>query len=138
MKRAALFALLSYWRHHLFQLAALITGLALATALWSAVQAINAQARTSYAKAEVFLQQADQPSLISTATDLRVADYVALKRAGWQLSPVLEGELSFGSHNIDLIGIDFLTAPHIPGLAQANPSSPDASLLSDMLGSPAG
>ncbi len=138
MKRAALFALLSYWRHHLFQLAALITGLALATALWSAVQAINAQARTSYAKAEVFLQQADRRSLISTAKDLRVADYVALKRAGWQLSPVLEGELSIGSQDIDLIGIDFLTSPHIPGRAQANPASPDASFLSDMLGSDGG
>lgn len=138
VKRSALFTLLSYWRHHLFQLAALITGLALATALWSAVQAINAQARTSYAKAEVFLQQADRRSLISTTQDLRVTDYVALKRTGWRLSPVLEGNLSIGSQDIDLIGIDFLTSPQIPGRAQTATSGPDAAFLSDMLGSPGG
>lgn len=138
MKTTALSALLSYWRQHLFQLAALITGLALATALWSAVQAINAQARTSYAKAETFLHQVDQPSLISATDDLRVADYVTLKRAGWRLSPVLEGRLEIGAQDIDLMGFDFLTSPQIPGDAQTNRAGSDSSFLIAMLGSKGG
>ena len=37
-------ALLSHWGRHPFQLAMLLVGLSLATALWSGVQAINAEA----------------------------------------------------------------------------------------------
>ena len=115
----ALTALLSHWRHHRFQLVALIVGLALATALWMAVQAINTQAKASYAKAEGYLQQFDQQGLISANGSLRVADYVALKRQGWPLSPILEGRIRIGDQNIDIIGIDLLSAPKIPGLSNA-------------------
>ena len=45
-------ALFSHWLRHPLQLITLLTGLALATALWSAVQAINTEARSSYAQAE--------------------------------------------------------------------------------------
>ncbi len=45
---AAMQALLSHWRRKPLQLLTLIAGLALATALWSGVQAINAEARASY------------------------------------------------------------------------------------------
>ena len=45
--RAGLSALLSHWLRHPVQLAMLMLGLALATALWSGVQAINAEARAS-------------------------------------------------------------------------------------------
>jgi putative ABC transport system permease protein len=45
----ALIRLLSHWRRNPLQLAMLWLGLALATALWSGVQAINAEARSSYA-----------------------------------------------------------------------------------------
>ncbi|MFD2855672.1 hypothetical protein ACFSZS_14155 [Seohaeicola zhoushanensis] len=51
MIAAALGALLSHWRRQPGQFATLVLGLALATALWSAVQAINAEARASYARA---------------------------------------------------------------------------------------
>ena len=44
-------ALLSHWRRRPFQLLTLILGLSLATALWSGVQAINAEARKSYGEA---------------------------------------------------------------------------------------
>ena len=43
---ATLAALLSHWRRHPLQLAALVVGLALATALWSGVQALNAEGLT--------------------------------------------------------------------------------------------
>jgi len=48
MNRAALSALLSHWRRNPLQLFTLLAGLALATALWSGVQAVNAEARASY------------------------------------------------------------------------------------------
>ena len=51
MWRAGLTALLSHWRRHPFQLAMLLLGLSLATALWSGVQAINAEARAAYDRA---------------------------------------------------------------------------------------
>ena len=38
--------LLSHWRRHPMQLATLLIGLISATALWSGVQALNAQARS--------------------------------------------------------------------------------------------
>ena len=49
--RPALVALLSHWRRHPVQALTLVIGLALATGLWTGVQAINAQARDSYARA---------------------------------------------------------------------------------------
>ena len=48
MIRLVLKTLLSHWRRAPLQLFALVAGLALATALWSGVQAINAEARASY------------------------------------------------------------------------------------------
>src|SRR4051795_3294642 len=43
--------LLSHWRRHPMQLATLLVGLISATALWSGVQALNQQARSSYDRA---------------------------------------------------------------------------------------
>ena len=57
MTRAAIIALVSHWRRQPVQLATLILGLALATGLWSAVQAINAEARASYARAAAQLRE---------------------------------------------------------------------------------
>jgi len=53
MKRVLwiLAVLLSHWRRHPMQLATLLIGLISATALWSGVQALNQQARTSYDRA---------------------------------------------------------------------------------------
>ena len=55
MNRAILFTLLSHWQRRPFPLFTLVIGLALATALWSGVQAINAEARKSYAQAAEIL-----------------------------------------------------------------------------------
>ncbi|MCP4822412.1 MAG: hypothetical protein GY883_24775, partial [Shimia sp.] len=50
-------ATLSHWRRRPGQLLTLVIGLALATALWSGVQAINAEARASYDRAAQSLGQ---------------------------------------------------------------------------------
>jgi len=114
MLRAGLGALLSHWRHHPLQLAMLLLGLALATALWSGVQAINAEARASYDRAAGMLGQDRLERITSTgAAPLPQSAYVALRRAGWKVSPVLEGTLD--RHGLRILGIEPLT---LPGEAQ--------------------
>ncbi len=79
----ALSALLSHWRRHPLQLAMLLLGLALATALWSGVQAINAEARAAYDRASGVL---GQDRLDRLTGDLTQARYAA--RCGcWGWSP---------------------------------------------------
>ncbi len=57
MSLSAFLALSSHWRRKPLQLLTLVLGIALATALWSGVQAINAEARASYARAASVLEQ---------------------------------------------------------------------------------
>jgi putative ABC transport system permease protein len=108
MNRAALSALLSHWRRNPLQLFTLIAGLALATALWSGVQAINAEARASYDAAAETLGEGQFDQLLATTggpiPDSRFAD---LRRAGWLVSPVVEGRWQ----GLRLVGLDPLTAP---------------------------
>ena len=53
--------LLTHYRRHPGQLAMLLLGLWVASALWSGIQAINATARDSYARADaLFATQLDQ------------------------------------------------------------------------------
>ncbi len=102
--------MLSHWRRHPFQLAMLLLGLSLATALWSGVQAINAEARASYARAAVGLGQDGLQRLVNPdGTAIPIAAYAALRRAGWQVSPVVEGQLP--QTGLRIIGIDPLTLP---------------------------
>ena len=118
MRRAALAALLSHWRARPLQLAMLVVGLALATALWSGVQAINAEARASYAEAAATLGQDRLARLVpADAAHIDEADFVALRRAGWRVAPVLEGRMRLGGERVTVMGIDPLTAPPQAGLA---------------------
>ena len=117
MIASCLVALLSYWHKNPLQLFAYLSGVALATALWSGVQAINLEAKVSYkAAAETLgegqydLIQPKQDSTISTA------DYVSLRKAGWLVSPVVDGYLN----NIRLVGMDPLTLPSSFLFANAN------------------
>jgi putative ABC transport system permease protein len=105
-------ALLSHWRARPLQLAMLVLGLALATALWSAVQAINGEARASYAAAAAVVGQ-DRFPVLAREDGARFGDsaFVALRRAGWLVSPVLEGERRFGGTRLRIIGIDPLSMP---------------------------
>ena len=107
MNRAALAALLSHWRRSPLQLFTLLAGLALATALWSGVQAINAEARASYDAAAATLGEGQYDQLLPSQGSIPQSTYIALRRAGWLVSPVLEGRLN----GIRLIGLDPVTAP---------------------------
>ena len=108
MTRWGLIALISHWRRAPLQLFTLVAGLALATALWSGVQAINAEARASYDAAAATLGEArfDQIRRRDGAP-MDQATWVDLRRAGWLVSPVVEGRLD----GVRLIGLDPLTAP---------------------------
>jgi putative ABC transport system permease protein len=102
----------SHWRRHPGQLGTLVLGLALATALWSGVQAINEEARQSYARAAATLGANQLARLVhSEGAEIPVADYVLLRRAGWQVSPVMEGAFTLGQDSWRMIGVDPLTAP---------------------------
>ncbi len=112
MLRAGLSALLSHWRRKPLQLLTLFTGLALATALWSGVQAINAQARASYDQAAQALGETRYSQLIpGTGETLDQATYITLRRAGWQVSPIVDGRITAAGESFRLIGFDPLTVP---------------------------
>ncbi len=120
MTGAAALALASHWRRHPLQLFTLLAGLALATALWSAVQAVNAEARAAYARAAEQLGAAGYDRLESrSGAFMDVAAYVALRRAGWQVTPVLEGRMRLGPDRVTVVGIDPLTHPSLPALDEA-------------------
>jgi putative ABC transport system permease protein len=110
--RPVLAALLGHWRRHRVQLATLIIGLAAATALWSGVQALNAQARASYDRAASVLGGTTLAAVIAQdGQRFDLADHVALRRAGWPVSPMLEGDFRAGGTILRLIGIDPVSLP---------------------------
>jgi putative ABC transport system permease protein len=76
-------SLMSHWRRSPGQLLMLWLGLALATALWSGVQAINAEARSSYDAAASALGQDQLPRLVAQdGGPVPIEAYAALRRAG--------------------------------------------------------
>ena len=108
MIRPCLWALLSHWRRNPVQLFAYLAGLALATALWSGVQAINAEARASYDAAAETLAEGQFDMLIPRQGDRIPQElYIALRRSGWLVSPIIDGRLG----DLRLVGIDPVTAP---------------------------
>ncbi|MCH2164472.1 MAG: FtsX-like permease family protein [Marinovum sp.] len=110
MTRLGLLALLSHWRRNWLQALTVIAGLALATALWSGVQAINAEAKASYAAASATLGDGQFDMLMPRDGDgIAISDYIALRRAGWQVSPVLEAPWQ----GMTLVGVDPLTSPSV-------------------------
>jgi putative ABC transport system permease protein len=114
---SCLLALLSYWHKNPLQLFAYLSGVALATALWSGVQAINLEAKVSYKAAAETLGEG-QYDLIQPKQDrtISTADYVSLRKSGWSVSPVVDGYLN----NIRLVGMDPLTLPSSFLFANAN------------------
>ena len=112
MLLAGLSVLFSHWRRKPMQLAMLLLGLSLATALWSGVQAINAEARASYDRAAAMLGQNSLKQIVAADGEhIPQSDFITLRRAGWLVSPVIEGDLRFGSVRLHLIGIDPLSLP---------------------------
>lgn len=105
-------ALFSHWRRNLWQLATLLAGLALSTALWSGVQAINAEARASYAQASDLVETAEVARVLRRdGTTMDLDEFVLLRRLGWLVSPVLEGEIEVAGRHFNVVGIEPLTFP---------------------------
>ncbi|HEV7599594.1 MAG TPA: ABC transporter permease [Bradyrhizobium sp.] len=114
MRRAIwiLAVLLSHWRRHPMQLATLLVGLISATALWSGVQALNQQARLSYDRAAATFGGARTAMLVGReGATFPQQLFVDLRRAGWPVSPVLEGRIQIGGRSFRLLGIEPVTLP---------------------------
>ena len=130
-------ALWSHWQRHPVQFFSLLTGLWLATSLWTGVQALNDQARDSYARASQ-LFAGDEHYRITARSGGRFDQqvFVDLRLAGWPVSPLLQGPLQLQGHpqqRLQLLGIEPLTLP--PGSQLAGEAL--ASLeLGDFLGQP--
>ncbi len=128
MTRPVIQALLSHWRAHWLQLATLLIGIALATGLWSAVQAINAEARASYARANAQLALGQFDELRDPTGPIPVARYAQLRQAGWQVAAVLEGTFRVGGRTIRLMGVDMVAYPALPAVTEteqgADPPNP--------------
>jgi len=110
--------LLSHWRRHPMQFATLVIGLIAAIALWSGVQALNQQARYSYDRAAAALGGARTATLVSrSGTSFPQQLFVDLRRAGWPVSPVLEGRIQVEGRSFRLLGIEPITLPAEAGNA---------------------
>ena len=120
MRRALwiLAVLLSHWRRHPMQLATLLIGLIAATALWSGVQALNQQARTSYDRAAAALGGSRTAMLVGhDGESMPQQLFVELRRGGWPVSPVLEGRVQVAGRSLRLLGIEPLSLPIEAGAA---------------------
>jgi putative ABC transport system permease protein len=112
--------LLSHWRRHPMQLATLLVGLISATALWSGVQALNQQARSSYDRAAATFGGARTAALVGRdGKTFPQQLFVDLRRAGWPVSPVLEGRVQIGGRSFRLLGIEPVSLPLEVGNAPA-------------------
>jgi putative ABC transport system permease protein len=115
----------SHWRRHPTQLITLLIGLISATALWSGVQALNQQARSSYDRAAATFGGARTPTLVArNGAAFPQQLFVDLRRAGWPVSPVLEGRVQVGGRSFRLLGIEPVTLPievgNAPAIGKAN------------------
>ena len=122
MRRAlwTLAVLLSHWRRHPMQLATLLIGLISATALWSGVQALNQQARTSYDRAAATFGGTRTAMLVArSGASFPQKLFIDLRRAGWPVSQMLEGRIQIEGRSFRLLGIEPVTLPAEVGNAPA-------------------
>ncbi|VVP48852.1 hypothetical protein PS896_05257 [Pseudomonas fluorescens] len=113
--RQTLRALLSHWRRHPVQFFSVLTGLWLATSLLTGVEALNSQARDSYARASQMIGGEPQASL-STPSGATFTQqwFVDLRLQGWPVSPLLQGRLLLKDHEnqrLQLMGIEPVSLP---------------------------
>ncbi|VVO95443.1 ABC transporter permease [Pseudomonas fluorescens] len=124
--RETLRALLSHWRQHPVQFFSVLTGLWLATGLLTGVQALNSQARESYTRASQLIGGEPQASLGAPGGGtFSQALFVDLRRAGWPVSPVLQGRVTLKGHEeqrLQLMGIEPVSLP--PGSSVAGQALP--------------
>ncbi|MCW2271973.1 ABC transporter permease [Pseudomonas sp. JUb96] len=125
----ALQALLSHWRRHRLQCFSILTGLWLATALWTGVQALNSQARNDYARASAVVAGPLHAQLVPRDGErFDQSLYLQLRQLGWQASPVLEGRLRFAGEqprSVRVLGIEPLSLPPATAVAGAHPEDFD-------------
>ncbi|MGN1286674.1 MAG: FtsX-like permease family protein [Bradyrhizobium sp.] len=102
------------------QLATLLIGLISATALWSGVQALNQQARIAYDRAAATFGGSRTAMLVSRdSTTFPQQLFVDLRRAGWPVSPMLEGRVQIDGRSFRLLGVEPVTLPSEVGNAPA-------------------
>ncbi|WP_131671242.1 ABC transporter permease [Pseudomonas parakoreensis] len=108
-------ALLSHWRRHPVQFFSVLTGLWLATSLLTGVEALNSQARDSYARASQMIGGEPQASLATpNGATFTQQWFVDLRRQGWPVSPLLQGRLALKDHpdqRLQLMGIEPVSLP---------------------------
>ncbi|VVO77886.1 FtsX-like permease family protein [Pseudomonas fluorescens] len=113
--RQTLRALLSHWRRHPVQFFSVLTGLWLATSLLTGVEALNSQARDSYARASQMIGGEPQASLSTPNGSLFPQRwFIELRRQGWPVSPVLQGRLTLKGQEdqrIQVMGIEPVSLP---------------------------
>jgi putative ABC transport system permease protein len=140
--RWALVALLSHWRKHPIQLLSVLTGLWLATALLTGVQALNSQARESYALASQTLgSQAATRIEARNGGRFEQQAFVDLRRQGWPVSPLLEGRVQLpdasASSNeprrLQVLGLEPITLPQDTAVAGRTLQADD---IGDFISSP--
>ncbi len=129
MTAAIIQALTSHWRSHWLQLATLLIGIALATGLWSAVQAINAEARASYARANAQLALGQFDELRDPSGAIPLDRYAELRRAGWQVAAVLEGPYRIQGRTLRVLGVDMVAYPALPAITEAEAETDPADIL---------
>jgi putative ABC transport system permease protein len=94
------------------QFATLMIGLVSAIALWSGVQALNQQARYSYDRAAAAFGGVRTAALVGrNGAAFPQQLFADLRRAGWPVSPVLEGRIQIGGRTFRLLGIEPVTLP---------------------------
>ncbi|WP_092122473.1 ABC transporter permease [Bradyrhizobium erythrophlei] len=102
------------------QLATLLIGLISATALWSGVQALNQQARIAYDRAAATFGGSRTAMLVSRDSATFPQNlFVDLRRAGWPVSPTLEGRVQIDGRSLRLLGVEPVTLPSEVGNAPA-------------------
>lgn len=102
------------------QLATLLIGLISATALWSGVQALNQQARNAYDRAAATFGGTRTAMLVgSDSATFPQKLFVDLRRAGWPVSPMLEGRIQIDGRSYRLLGVEPVTLPTEVGNAPA-------------------
>ncbi len=136
MLRLGLKALFSHWRRHPLQLFAFLAGMAAATALWTGVEAINAEARSSYDNAARTLAGPGLARIVPVSGALTGADFLTLRRNGWLVSPIVEGSFGTGG-TLRLVGIDPFTLPRGGPVADGIASFDMGFLQGQLLAAPA-
>jgi len=114
-------ALLSHWHRHPVQFFSVLTGLWLATSLLTGVQALNSQARESYAKASQMIGGEPQQALISpNGANFSQDLFITLRRDGWPVSPVIRGRITLQGlpdQRLAVMGIEPVSLPSDTALA---------------------